>query len=116
MARFSIDQDTGISYEDSGRWRSYQLYASGNDIDELMADAHIAEVDQNGDDINFYPLEESSNEIYKVSVKIIEEIGYLQKCNNCGREIDQNDCHDNCSEDCFKEAKADFLAEQKDDL
>ena len=110
--RFSIDQDLEVSFEDSGRWRSYQLVATGNDVDELLADAHIAEVDQDGGEIAFYPLEETPNKIYDVAAKIIEDIGHIQKC-YCGQEIDPNDNYDSehCSESCFVEERAEFKAE-----
>lgn len=72
--KYNIDTDLGIDYRDSGRWRSYQLYASGNSEAELMEDATISEIDQDGGDLATYGLEDASNEVHAACIREIARI------------------------------------------
>ncbi len=74
ISKYGIDTDLGVSYQDEGPWRSYQLTASGDTLEELLEDANIAEIDQDGGDLDFYPLEDASNEVEKQATKLIEEL------------------------------------------
>jgi len=58
--KYNIDQDLGIEYRDCGKWRSYQLTAQGNTIEELIESATISEVDQDGGEITCYDIGEGS--------------------------------------------------------
>ena len=57
--RFSIQyEDLGISFQDAGPWRSYELSARGNTLEEMLEDATISETDQDGGTIDCYGLNE----------------------------------------------------------
>lgn len=55
--------DLGIDYADSGPWRSYDLNTHGTNYDELLANATIAEIDQDGGDLACYGYDGCSNEV-----------------------------------------------------
>lgn len=74
ISKYGIDTDVGISYQDEGPWRSYQLTASGDSLEELLADASISEIDQDGGDLDHYPLEDATNEIQDEATKLLEEL------------------------------------------
>lgn len=71
MPNVVIDTDTEVDFADSGAWRSFQLTTHGSSLTELMTNATIAEIDQDGGDINCYDLEDASNEIQDVCDCII---------------------------------------------
>lgn len=72
--KFNIDEDLGIMYQDSGPWRSYQLTASGNTFEELLEDATISEVDQDGGELNCYGLDDADTEVERETIKLIKDI------------------------------------------
>lgn len=68
-----IDTGLGIMYQDEGPWRSYELVASGTTLEELIEDATISEVDQDGGELACYGLDNCGGEIERVAVKIIND-------------------------------------------
>jgi len=66
------DEEMGISYQDAGPWRSYHLSASGKNLEECLADAHIFEIDQDGGELGDFKLGDAPGEIFKRGVQMIE--------------------------------------------
>ena len=89
--KYYIETELGIPYEDCGAWRSYHLMAEGNDIGELWADAHISEVDQDGGDINDYPLEDAGNDVIGAVILLLEQTTGKKICDDCDGEADPQD-------------------------
>lgn len=69
---FYIEEELPINYQDAGPWRSYHLEAAGNTYEELLTDAYIAEVDQDGGELNFYPLSEAGNAVYDAAERVLK--------------------------------------------
>lgn len=63
-----------ISYEDCGVWRSYSLVADGNSYEEMLEDAHIFETDQDGGELNNYPLHHAENKMVDAAEKRMKEL------------------------------------------
>lgn len=62
--KYEIDcDDVGVDFADEGRWRSYALAARGNTLEELMKDATISEIDQDGGEIRCYGLDDASGPV-----------------------------------------------------
>lgn len=61
--KYQIDTDLGIDYADCGPWRSYHLTTDGNTKAELIENATIAEVDQDGGELNDYGLKQCDREV-----------------------------------------------------
>lgn len=68
---YLINEDTGVNYQDIPPWRSYTLYTEGYNWEELVKEAWIEEVDQDGGTIADYPLAEASDEVLAASYTII---------------------------------------------
>jgi hypothetical protein len=52
--KYNIDQDMGIIYQDIRPWRSYHLESWGNSYDELIENALITEMSQDGEELDTY--------------------------------------------------------------
>jgi hypothetical protein len=74
ISKYGIDTDVGVSYQDEGPWRSYQLTASGDSLEELLISAEIAEIDQDGGDLDLYSLEDAPNEVQDLSLELLREL------------------------------------------
>lgn len=72
VPKYWIEQDLDIDYADNGRWRSYQLYANGDSLAELIKEATISEIDQDGGEIRSYSLHDCSSEVFNAAIIIIE--------------------------------------------
>jgi hypothetical protein len=59
----SIDEDSGFCNEDEGGFRSYQLQADGESLNELLDSAMIWEVDQDGGDHEGHSIYDYRNEV-----------------------------------------------------
>lgn len=55
--------DLGVPFQDSGAFRSYELSASGDSLGELIEDATISEIDQDGGELNTYGYAECSTNV-----------------------------------------------------
>lgn len=71
--KYSIDEDLGIDYRDCGPWRCYMFASDGNTLEDLLDNASIAEVDQDGGEINCYGLDDASQEARTRALALIEE-------------------------------------------
>jgi hypothetical protein len=56
--------DLEVMYQDSGAWRSYALATFGETVDQLVENASIYEIDQDGGELNSYDLGDASGEVY----------------------------------------------------
>lgn len=65
--------DLGVEYADSGAWRSYSMEATGTSADELLDNAHIFEIDQDGGNLRDYPLSSVGGALYKAGARAISE-------------------------------------------
>ncbi len=72
MKNVSIDESLGIDYLDEGPWRDYALVTEGRSIYELTMNAYIAEVDQDGGELAFYPLADASVEVEQAAINLIK--------------------------------------------
>lgn len=74
-----IEQDLGISIEDDGPWRGLYLSTEGENLVELVLNATITEVDQDGGDHNVHCLEDANSKVQRVvSLLISEKLGHRQ--------------------------------------
>lgn len=63
--KYSINGDVGVDYEDCGQWRSYDADGNGDTIQEFLDSITIAEVDQDGGEINCYSFYDAGYAIQK---------------------------------------------------
>jgi len=68
---YSIDTDLGIDFADAGQWRSYQIETSGDSFNELVQNATVSEVDQDGGTIDAYGIDDASSEIETAALRLI---------------------------------------------
>lgn len=52
--KYNLEISDYKEFADAGAWRSYDLQASGDTLEELFDDSHVFEVDQDGGDITDY--------------------------------------------------------------
>lgn len=71
MKNIRINTDLGLDYQDEGPWRSYELYTYGESLTELLENATIGEIDQDGGELDCYNLKGASNEIQDIVDRII---------------------------------------------
>jgi len=69
----NIYEPTGVAHRDSGPYRDYQLDTFGMTLQELIDNANIEEVDQDGGTLAYRPLEEYSTEIYDAAINVIKQ-------------------------------------------
>lgn len=70
---YGIDTELGISYQDCGPWRSYHLETAGDSLEELIQNATVSEVDQDGGELDCYGLDDCSSQVEKVCLELIHE-------------------------------------------
>lgn len=66
----SISSDTGECTE-SEFWRSFSVQSDGETLPELLESASIIEVDQDGEDIDHYPLADAPTRVQRAAERII---------------------------------------------
>ncbi len=72
MSKYSIHDDTGLSNDD-GPFRSYELIAAGDTLAELLDDACIFAIDQDGGERGQTPLFSLGNgELWRTCMAMIE--------------------------------------------
>lgn len=65
--KYQIDcQPMDVEFRDSGPWRSYELHAEGDTLDELIESAQVSEIDQDGGEICTTPLAHMGGEVERV--------------------------------------------------
>lgn len=67
----NIETTLDSDFQDSGPFRSYELIARGNSIEELLKDAWIFEIDQDGGECSDYELSKATNRLYDLANRII---------------------------------------------
>lgn len=70
---YSIDTEMGVSFQDAGPWRSYHIETSGDSLYEMLDNATVSEVDQDGGTLDAYELRESTSQIQNVGFRIISD-------------------------------------------
>lgn len=71
---YSIEcTDLGVEYRDEGPWRSYELYTQGPSLYYLVMNAEIVEIDQDGGELNTYPMHAATTEVEKAAYMVIEQ-------------------------------------------
>lgn len=76
MKKYKVDisvDDLGIMYQDAGPWRSYALEAYGDTEEEVLDNAYIYEIDQDGGELNCYNVSSANSEVERVAMKLINE-------------------------------------------
>ena len=64
--------DVGVDFADEGPWRSWYLTTEGSTLKECLDNASIAEVDQDGGDLDCYGIDDAPSEVYNVCVYLIQ--------------------------------------------
>jgi hypothetical protein len=74
--KYEFEKDLGVDSLGCGIWRSYQLYAHGNNAEELVLASYITEIDQDGGDLSQYHMSEANDDVYEAALKVIKaEVG-----------------------------------------
>jgi hypothetical protein len=64
-----VEEDIGVNYQDCGPWRSYGVDSFGNSLEELMENATVFEVDQDGGELNCYGIDDCpTQEVYNAVI------------------------------------------------
>ncbi len=66
------DFNLGVDWQDAGPWRSFHLDTHGETKEELLANATISEVDQDGGELHCYGTEDCCAEVYDAVLKYVE--------------------------------------------
>ena len=66
-----VDVELPTEYRDSGQWRSYRLTSFGRTLQQLVREAAIEEVDQDGGTIAYYGLEDAPRDVEKDAVLVL---------------------------------------------
>lgn len=74
ISKFSVDTYVGVFFQDEGPWRSYHLVAAGDTLTELFETAEIGEIDQDGETLDFYRLEDAPTEVQQEVEKILKRL------------------------------------------
>jgi hypothetical protein len=65
--KYELEGDLGISYQDEGPWRSYDVTEGyGNTEAEFLENINIAEIDQDGGELTCYGYEDAPGSVQKV--------------------------------------------------
>ena len=68
-----VDTETGITFQDEGVWRSYHLYSEGETLLELIDNAYIAEIDQDGGELTNYSIDNMNKDDHSLCFKLLED-------------------------------------------
>jgi hypothetical protein len=68
---YSIDTDLGIDFADAGQWRSYHIETSGDSFNEMVDNATVSEIDQDGGTIDAYGLGDAPSQVETACLKMI---------------------------------------------
>lgn len=78
--KYNIDTELGVDWCDEGPWRSFHLTASGNTPLELIDDAVIEAIDQDGGTLGTYTIDEYSQDTEAAALREISAAtGLYQK-------------------------------------
>lgn len=71
--------DMGINYADEGPWRSYSLDSYGLTFADLLNNATIEEIDQDGGSLRWYGLDDCpTNEVYDRAYAMLLSFYYYE--------------------------------------
>lgn len=70
---YGIDTELGISYQDIGPWRSYHFNTSGDSLQELIDNAVVSEIDQDGGELDCYGIHDGTYELGSLCLELIHE-------------------------------------------
>lgn len=68
---YQIDTDIGIDFADAGPWRSYHLETTGDSFNEMVQNATVSEIDQDGGELDTYSIEQASSQIEMECLRMI---------------------------------------------
>ena len=71
IPKYHIDTEIGIDFADAGPWRSYHLDTSGDSFNEMIQNATVSEIDQDGGELDCYELRQASDEIETACLRLI---------------------------------------------
>jgi hypothetical protein len=73
--RFGFERkEMGVEYRDAGPWRHYELSTYGDNVEQMIDNAEVSSVDQDGGDIgNSKPLSDTSREIEACGEEMIRD-------------------------------------------
>ena len=63
--------DLEVDYQDAGPWRCYSFFTHGDTIEQLVENGTIAEIDQDGGEIDCYSLENAPNDVIEAAIQLI---------------------------------------------
>jgi hypothetical protein len=70
--KYSIQNaQTELDRSDADGWRSFNVSAEGNDLVELISNAQIEEVDQEGGTTDQYPLKDATVDLQAAAISIL---------------------------------------------
>lgn len=69
--KYLIDTDLAATYQGSRGFLSYNLYAEGDTLKEMIDKGSISEIDKDGDEICTYDLVDSTADVYVESIQLI---------------------------------------------
>lgn len=70
---YQIDTEVGIDFADAGQWRSYHLETSGDSFNEMVQNATVSEIDQDGGTIDAYELGNAPSQVEMRCLSMILE-------------------------------------------
>lgn len=68
------DQEIDVGYQDCGPFRSYRLDSFGNSLEEMLDNATIAEVDQDGGELDCYDFYGAPDAVQAKALKMINRV------------------------------------------
>jgi len=68
---YSIDTELGVNFADAGVWRSYHLETSGDSFNEMVQNATVSEVDQDGGTIDAYSISDAVSQVEAAALGLI---------------------------------------------
>lgn len=80
--RFYVNAELPVEFADEGAWRSYEIQSEGDGVGELFCEAYVSETDQDGEELDFYPLLTATNEILGAAIIVFETITGEKLCDN----------------------------------
>ena len=79
MNKFQINYlDLNVDYTDSGKFRSYSLDTHGNGLQDMMLNATIEVIDQDGDTLDTLVLDDCPKQVYTQAVLAIVDAYLIQ--------------------------------------
>ena len=70
---YHIDENLEIDFQDCGQWRSYHIYTQGDTLQELIEDATISEIDQDGGELDCYGIEDTYQTSYGLTIAMCSD-------------------------------------------